>query len=123
MSRQILSGVSTRQFSEPEMRRYFSKGPTGAIVVTIVGVVLIIVGAGIPSIALVAFLGLGLCVIGIVVTAYKLFASKPTDQEYDEWLENQAKEMVFRAGDKLGLDSGLMNFMRRMVTMVYGASA
>jgi len=103
MSRQILSGVSTQQFSESEMRRYFSKGLTDAIVITIVGIVLIIVGSGIPGLAPVVFLGLGLGAIGIVITAYKLFASKPSDQEYDKWLENHANALVFGAGDKLGM--------------------
>ncbi len=105
MSRQIPSGVSTRQFSESEMKRYFSRSPTGAIVTTIIGALLVVFGlVGSPFLVLVAIAGLGLFGIGSIIIFYKLLAFKPTDQEYDEWLENQSKVIVFNAVNKLGLD-------------------
>jgi len=101
MASQEQAHVPVRQFTEAEMKRYFSNIPRGAVVTAIIGAVLFIVGF---NIQLFLLLGLVLLLIGSGIIAAKVVGSKPTDQEYDAWLVTQAQSLISRAINKLGLD-------------------
>ena len=95
--------TSPRQFSEAEMKRYFSTIPKVAIITAIVGAVLFLVGLFAQSGGLIVVgLIVGLIAAGIIVAVSA--GAKPTDQEYDTWLYGQAKAVANRAITRLGLD-------------------
>ena len=44
MASQVQANTSTRQFTEAEIKRYFSKVPRGAIVTAIIGALALLIG-------------------------------------------------------------------------------
>jgi len=103
MASQAQAHVPGRQFTDAEMKRYFSTIPRGAIVAVIIGVVLFLIGFSAQFLLIV---GLVLLLIGGGIIAANMVGSKPTDQEYDTWLRTQAQSLISRAINKLGLDPG-----------------
>lgn len=101
---QVQMATTPRQISEAEMRRYFTtKIPKGAIITAVIGALLFLVGLPSQSGALI-IVGLLVLLIGGGIIAAIMSGSKPTDEEYDAWLEAQAQEVTNRAARKLGLD-------------------
>ncbi len=96
--------VSTqvRQFTEEEMKRYFAPFPTKLLWTAIVGVLILFIGVSASSGTMI-FIGLVVLLIGGGLLAMRLSGSKPTDEEYDAWVESQARMLVPRAIQKLGL--------------------
>ncbi|MBV9688803.1 MAG: hypothetical protein JO202_03725 [Ktedonobacteraceae bacterium] len=103
MATQTQAPASTRQFSEAEMKRYFSTVPSAAIVAAIIGVLLLFIGFSTQAQAFLAS-GLVLLLIGGGIISAKLIGPKPTDQQYDAWLNAQAQRVRVKAVEKLGLD-------------------
>lgn len=96
--------TSARQISDAEMKRYFATIPRGAIIAAVLGGVLFLLGllsqnGGTIVVGLIPLL------IGGGIIGFILVGPKPTDQEYDAWLEAQAQGIMRRAVARLGLDS------------------
>jgi hypothetical protein len=94
--------VQVRDFTEKEMERYFSKAPRWPLPVAIVGVLFVLFGLSNGQ-ATCSGLGLVMALAGGLTFAYFMTASKPTDAEYDAWVENKLSALEPRAREKLGL--------------------
>jgi hypothetical protein len=95
--------MSGKGFSETQMRGYFngSRNYTGAIFLIIVGVLLI--GVGLASkMQTLALVGLAPIVLGIIIIVVR--SSKPTDQEYDQWVDRQRALIASTALQKVHMD-------------------
>lgn len=100
---QMQAGSPSRQFTEAEMKRYFATIPRGAIIAAVLGAIILFAGIPAQSGGMIGF-GLVLALIGVGVIVAMTSGSKPTDQEYDAWLESQARMTMSKAITKLGLD-------------------
>jgi hypothetical protein len=103
MTSQAQVTATPLQFSEAEMKRYFSTIPRSAIIIAIVGAVLLLLGLIAQTVALI-LVGLIVALIGGGIIVSASAGRKPTDQQYDIWLKSQAKAIADRAIMKLGLD-------------------
>jgi hypothetical protein len=104
--------MSGKDFSEAQMRRYFkgSGNYTGAIFLIIVGVLLIGVGLAsnmqtvappglAPTLILV---GLAPIVLGFIIMVVR--SSRPTDRQYDQWVDGQRALIASTALQKVHMD-------------------
>lgn len=85
--------VAIRDFTETEMRRYFSKPPTWPLPTAIIGGLFFLLGLAISSNSgffnCVTTIGLVLlAVAGIAYYTYQA-GTQPTDEEYDSWVERK----------------------------------
>jgi len=103
MANQVQMPVSTRQFTDAEMKRYFATIPRWAIITTIIGALVLLVGLPSQS-GFFIVVGIILLLVGIGIIASVTAGSKPTDQEYDAWLNAQSQAVIDQAARKLGLD-------------------
>ncbi len=94
--------MSGKNFSEAQMRRYFkdSGNYTGVIFLIIIGVLLIGVGLG-NNMQVLALVGLAPIALGLIVLTR---SSKPSDQEYDQWLDEQRALIASTALQKVHMD-------------------
>ncbi len=99
--------VPTRQITEEDMKRYFKEVtfPKAVIWLIGIGILLFLCGAVIHGAGAVLAVGLLFLLIGGGVIAFRVQAAQSsiTDQQYDQWVENQASMMLNRAYQKLGL--------------------
>ena len=84
-----------------KIRNYFKPFPKWAAYLIIVGVIILLIGMNGSAGA--AIVGLILAGVGGYVI-YASFQGKPTDQEMDEWLQEDLKQLSPKALKKLGLD-------------------
>ncbi len=105
--------MSGKDFSEVQMRRYFkgSGNYKGAIFLIIVGVLLI--GVGLASNAqtlalvrlaptVVTLVGLAPIVLGFIIMVVR--SSRPTDRQYDQWVDGQRELIASTALQKVHMD-------------------
>lgn len=102
-NQQMPASFVSRQFTDKEMKRYFAKIPKGTIKAIVVGAILFLIGLT-SQLAVLLILGLIVVGISLAVIFAVIGGSKPTDQEYDFWLEEQAQRVINQAAAKLGLD-------------------
>lgn len=105
--------MSGKDFSEAQMRRYFTGGRnyTGAIFLIIIGVLLIGVGlannmqtvAPVRLAPTVTFVGLVPIVLGFIIIMV-VHSLQPSDQEYDQWLDRQRYLIASTALQKVHMD-------------------
>lgn len=104
--------TSARLISASEMRRYFStNNETVAIIMIVTGTIFLLIGLFIGPFSQ-PFQSVSLIVIGLIVALFgvgsivaPIFGSKPTDAEYDAWLNARASRLLKRAMRKLAIDS------------------
>ena len=103
---------SHHRFSRQEIQQYFFPKPvsTGLITITTTGAVLGLVGLALVFTLGPTYFNLGLFLIGGVVlfigvrSIRAIIRSNPTDQDYDDWLEDRAEAIIPRALRVLNLD-------------------
>src|SRR5260370_19931241 len=109
---------SPRHISEKQMKQYFSstdptEGVLIAILVLVMGVLLFIIGLASPGVNLALLLGGVIFLIGVgilvVVMTGGAEPAKPTDAEYDAWLQVKANRLLRSAMRKLGIDRQTTN--------------
>src|SRR2546421_4812349 len=100
------------RFSRQEMQQYFFPKPvsTGLITITTAGALLGLVGLALVFTLGPTYFNLILVLVGGVVLFMgvrrirAIIRSNPTDQDYDDWLENQTAAVIPRALRMLNLD-------------------
>src|SRR5262245_16615071 len=98
------TSVGTREWSEAELKRYFAKFPTGAIVIVVFGGIFLLSGLALQNNGAVCDgLGILLMLIGGLIIYFTAAGSKPSDREYDAWLERKALEKEQLAPRRLQL--------------------
>lgn len=100
MAQQMQTNVPPLQFSEAQMKRYFSTGSARSIMIVIVGVLLVIVGIYLNFLILSGVGALLIIAGGIVIMVAR---SRPSDKEFDRWLEGQSNALAAAALEKLHL--------------------
>lgn len=99
------TSVSTRQFTETEMRRYFSKPPVWPIPVAILGILGLLIGlVNLNQAGGCALVGLILLGAGGFAFYSTRQATKPTDAEYDAWVDSHIWALEQAGMRKLNLD-------------------
>ncbi len=104
--------ASHQRFSRQEIQQYFFPKPvsTGLITITTAGALLGLVGLALVFTLGPTYFHLSLVLVGglalfIGVRSIRaIIRSNPTDQEYDDWLEDQAEAIIPRALRVLNLD-------------------
>ncbi len=105
MQNQQYMNILPRQLSEQETNRYFfpRKVPSWTWITVLIGILIGIIG-GILNINLIVIsIGVILCVIG-TVTALRIRKSNPTDDQYDQWLQEQAEDLYLKGLHTLNID-------------------
>ena len=103
---------SHHRFSRQEIQQYFFPKPvsTGLITITTTGAVLCLVGLALVFTLGPTYFHLGLFLLGGLVlfigvrSIRAIIRSNPTDQDYDDWLEDRAEAIIPRALRALNLD-------------------
>jgi hypothetical protein len=95
--------IPRRQLSTAEIQHYFSSQPVSlrwAIIAFLIGAGLIIAGISNMTVLVVGL------VIALTSASYILLitTSKPSDEQYDEWLDSQTDAIYFWALQTLGID-------------------
>jgi hypothetical protein len=97
--------VAVRQFTETEMRRYFSKPPVWPIPVGILGALGLLIGlANVNQAGGCALVGVILLVVAGIVFYTTTQGTKPTDAEYDAWVDSHVHALEEAGLRKLNLD-------------------
>ena len=112
MSAQKRRTGSHHRFSRQEIQQYFFPKPvsTGLITMTTTGAVLGLVGLALVFTLGPTYFDLGLFLLGGIVlfigvrSIRAIIRSNPTDQDYDDWLEDRAGAIIPRALRVLNLD-------------------
>jgi hypothetical protein len=94
---------SSHQFTEEQMKRYFAKIPPKVIGALIIGGAVFLCGI-VSQTSLILVAGLVVALVATAIIAIIVGGSKPTDEEYDQWVDHQAQMLLSRAPVKLGLD-------------------
>lgn len=102
--RQKQRDIPRRRLSEKETRWYFSprRIPTWIPITFLAGLLLIVIGITSSYFSVFAA-GVILC-IGSVLWFMLIRTSKPSDAQYDRWLEDQARAMYSKGLRKLGIN-------------------
>jgi hypothetical protein len=94
--------MSGKDISAAQMRRYFAGGNrAGPIFLIIVGVLLIGIVLASHIQTTLTLVGLAPIVLGFIII---IASSKPTDQEYDQWVEKQRSLIASTALEKVHMD-------------------
>ena len=104
--------ASHHRFSRQEIQQYFFPKPvsTGLITITTAGALLCLVGLALVFTLGPTYFHLSLVLVGGLVlfigvrSIRAIIRSNPTDQEYDDWLDDQAEAIIPRALRVLNLD-------------------
>ncbi|MBV9228866.1 MAG: hypothetical protein JOZ18_06105 [Chloroflexi bacterium] len=94
----------TRQLSRQEGVLYFvpKKIANWTWIVASLGLVLFVGGAGSSNILLLS-IGVLLLLVSILAIV-RVLTSNPTDEQYDQWVEEQANRLYYRGLEALGID-------------------
>src|SRR6266566_3273042 len=104
--------ASHHRFSRQEIQQYFFPKPvsTGLITITTAGALLCLVGLALVFSLGPTYFHLSLVLVGGLVlfigvrSIRAIIRSNPTDQDYDDWLDDQAEAIIPRALRVLNLD-------------------
>src|SRR5947199_3304824 len=104
--------ASNQRFSRQEIQQYFFPKPvsTGLITITTAGALLCMVGLALVFTLGPTYFHLSLVLVGGLVlfigvrNIRAIIRSNPTDQDYDDWLEDQAEAIIPKALRMLNLD-------------------
>ncbi len=113
--------VSPHNFSEKQMRAYFTKNDflkEHALILTVFSGILCLILADVwlVNFPLFAGTGLGLLLVSLIIwLLIKTGISVPTDEQYDAWVEKRVEERLIDALDEIGQDGHDTNIRERMI--------